>query len=414
MIDFPRVLVISPVNFNQQSGSGVTMGNLFRGWPLDAIAQIHSTEGIEPDYNVCTNYFYLSPAPTQRPKRAEAIEFYSLTTGRLEYSIPLRKVLNWSREFAPDIIYARPSEQPSFYSLLPRYLGKKLKIPYVTRVLDDWPARYEAREGLKNNLIWKPLLRRNLKTLFKQAATNIGISAEMCEAYQERYGCKFVYFHNCIEPSEWSHLEKSYQTEGEFCLLYMGDTTKDKELYSLINIRDAVLNLRRQGYLVRLLIYGPPRCQTTVQKLLELPPGVVYGGYFPASEKQNILNQADLLVLPINFDPTSLTYIRYSLQTKVPEYMASGTPVLVYGPPISPNIRYAKREGWGFVVDEQNQEKLENAIIELIKNHELRAKLGQHARNLAFRNHDANQVRQQFHQLISDVAFVDSIKGREK
>ena len=43
-MNFPRILIISPVNFNQQSGSGVTMGNLFRGWPLDAIAQINSSK----------------------------------------------------------------------------------------------------------------------------------------------------------------------------------------------------------------------------------------------------------------------------------------------------------------------------------------------------------------------------------
>lgn len=404
-MDFPRVLVIAPIKFNQQAGGGVTMGNLFRGWPLNAIAQIHTDLNTEADHSVCTNYLYLPPSPSKRPRRSEAIQLLSFATGRLEYAVPMEELLKWSRQFAPDVIYARPGEDPPFYCWLTRQLARELSIPYVTHIMDDWPARFENQQGWKNNLFWKPLLRRSLQILLDEAAINIGISSEMCEAYQKRYKCEFVPFHNCIDVSEWSDIEKSYQTESEFCLLYLGVVTEDKELGSLMDIRDAALSLRQQGYSIRLLIYSAPQWKNIIQKHLEHPPWVVYSGYVHPTELPRVLSKADLLVLPINFDRASLTYVGYSIQTKVPEYMASGTLVLIYGPPTSPNVRYAEREGWGFIVDQPDKVRLEKAIIELIEKSELRAKLGQHARSLAFRNHDAGIVRQQFRQLMNDVAL---------
>ena len=418
---FPRVLVISPIRFNQQTGSGVTMSNLFRGWPRDAIAQIHSDDFTESDHTVCNRYLYLPPLPIERPRSLRAvvlnlIEFISFVTG---WQMPLRallfmkEALKWSRQFSPDLIYTRPSEQTILHCWLPRQLAKEFGIPYVTRILDDWPARYEERQGLTNKFFRKPLLRKRLQALFDEAAINLGISVEMCSAYKERYGVRFVPFHNCIDIEEWAHLEKSYQVEGEFCIAYVGAVTEDKELGSLIDIRNAVLSLRQEGHLVRLQIYGPELYEGTIEKYLAHPPGVVYGGSFHHEEKTAVLSRADLLILPINFDSYSLAYVGYSFQTKVPEYMASGTPVLVYGPPTSPNVRYASRDGWGLVVDQPDTGRIEEAIIRLMEDSSLRAELGRRARDLAFRNHNGKKVRRSFRRLMSEVAFGSLSAGQD-
>ncbi len=411
-MDFPRVLVVASIKFNQQAGGGVTMGNLFRGWPHDAIAQIHTDLFTKADESVCTNYLYLPESPIRWPSfRPRAIA--SLTKQVLMFAIGRRvtlgpwvrmeNLLKWSRQFAPDVIYARPNDNPTFYWWLTRKLAQSLGIPYVTHIMDDWPARYEDRQGLINYLFWKPALRQILQSLFDGAAINIGISEEMCQAYGKRYGCQFVPFHNCIDVSEWSIVEKSYHTGGEFRIVYLGVVTEDKELGSLIDIRDTVVSIRGQGYPVSLLIYSARQWKDTIQRHLVHSPFVVYGGYVCPVDLPEVLSRANLLVLPINFDRESLTYVGYSLQTKVPEYMASGTPVLVYGPPTSPNVRYAMREGWGLVVDQHDKARLEKAIMKLMEDSDLQARLGKRARELAFRNHNAAVVRKQFLQLMSDV-----------
>lgn len=399
--EFPRVLVISKIKFNQQAGGGVTMGNLFRGWPINAIAQIHTDMGTEADLSVCENYLYIPYPPTQilLGKRANKDEFIPKSI------FPWQEVLDWCKQFSPDVIYARPMDDPSFYWWLSQELANRLNIPYVTHIMDDWPARYNNRADMESDLIWKPRLKKCLQSFFDNASANMGISPEMCAAYYERYQTKFVPFHNCIDISEWSSIRPEYKNKSDFTMLYVGAVTPDKELGSLQDIRDVILSLNKQGYSIRFGIYSAKFWKKTIQDNLEHIPDIAYRGYINPSKLPDVLSQADLLVLPINFDDISLSYIGYSLQTKVPEYMASGTPVLVYGPSSSPNVRYAKNENWGMVVDKKDKFQLEKAIISLIEEPSLREKKGQYARQLAFKNHNALIVRSNFRQLLNNAVL---------
>ena len=39
--DYPRILVVTGNNFNLVTGGGITLTNLFRGWPADRLANLH-------------------------------------------------------------------------------------------------------------------------------------------------------------------------------------------------------------------------------------------------------------------------------------------------------------------------------------------------------------------------------------
>jgi glycosyltransferase involved in cell wall biosynthesis len=415
-MDFPRVLVMSRIKFNQQGGAGAVMGSLFRGWPPNAIAQIHTEQFTEADTSICANYLRLPGSAIQRPllrPRAMAslikasLYFAVGRRATLGYWVHMKDVLDWARQFSPDVIYTVPiADRPFFYFRLPQRLARILGIPYVVHMWDDWPARYEYenRRGLMNRLFWRPLLRRSLQSLLDDATVNIGISEEMCEAYRERYRRLFVPFHSCIDVSEWARVEKSYHKSGEFRIVHVGSVSERKNLDALIDIRDAVLSLKQNGYPIRFVLYSSPLHREYIQERLDCPPGVVYGGYVDRDRFPQELGEADLLVLAVNFDRRAQVYLRYSFQAKVPEYMASGTPVLVYGPSTSIHARHAVRDGWGLTVDQAGKERVKEAITALMEDSGLRAKLGQRARELAFRNHDATVVRQRFRQLMRDVA----------
>jgi glycosyltransferase involved in cell wall biosynthesis len=239
-----------------------------------------------------------------------------------------------------------------------------------------------------------------LKRLSDDAAYNLGISEQMCHAFEMRYQRPFLISQNCIEISEWENIEKDYDVGDEFRIVYLGTVTEDKELASLINLRDVVLSLREQSFPVRFVIYRPDLYKATVEQNLVRPPATVYGGHFPVADKQRILIEADLLVLPVNFDQKSQLFTGYSFQTKVPEYMASGIPTLVYGPDSNPNVHYAREEGWGAVVDRRDKQFLMETIVRLMSDRDLRKGLGERARELAFRRHNAEVVQQEFKTLI--------------
>src|SRR4029079_10648542 len=52
----------------------------------------------------------------------------------------------------------------------------------------------------------------------------------------------------------------------------------------------------------------------------------------PYSELPKVFAEADFLYLPYDFSKESITFIKYSMPTKAPEYMMSGTPVIILGP----------------------------------------------------------------------------------
>ena len=56
---YPRVMVICSASLNYRSGAGISYSNLFRGWPTDALAQIHVDE-CPPDSQICTLHWRMS------------------------------------------------------------------------------------------------------------------------------------------------------------------------------------------------------------------------------------------------------------------------------------------------------------------------------------------------------------------
>ena len=89
------------------------------------------------------------------------------------------------------------------------------------------------------------------------------------------------------------------------------------------------------------------------------------------------------------------------MPTKIPSYLISGTPVLVYGSKETAQVQYALEEGWGYCVTERNEEVLVDAINELLFDHDLRELLKSKGFKTVSSNHDLSVV---------SVAFQDEIQ----
>jgi glycosyltransferase involved in cell wall biosynthesis len=114
--------------------------------------------------------------------------------------------------------------------------------------------------------------------------------------------------------------------------------------------------------------------------------------------------EADVLVICYDFDAKSIRQARYSMPGKLAECMASGTPILVYGPPGLPVVEYARREGWGKVVDRRDPKALQAAVCELMTSAALREQLGRTAQRLAAEWHNAKVVAAACRTILRNVA----------
>ncbi|MFC1777655.1 glycosyltransferase family 4 protein [Pseudomonadota bacterium] len=408
---FPRVLLVCLAPPTLLSGGGVTPWNLFLEWPRESIAQVYTQWPEAHDKSLDIQCFFLPSKIFTWSFGSivkNSIRFLTKKSAAYGYFFKGKKLIDWCRKFEPDIIYAIAYDDPLILRL-PRVIASELDVPYVTQIWDDWPASFMENKSISEKFS-STIKSTFLKKLLTEAQANFCVSDEMCMAYKERYGLTFQSFHNCVDSDVW-YRKSEKDSADELILRYVGVVTENKEMHSLTDVRNAVLNLRKKGFRIRFEINSAKIYQNVIEKNLTCPPGVIYDGSPSRAELPDKLASSDILLLAINFDEESLSYSRYSFQTKVPEYMASGTPVFAYGPLENPSIKYAHKDGWAKVVTRRNNIELERALTELVEDDELRAALSDRARNLAKRDHEGTVVRARFRAAIEAALDYEAKSG---
>lgn len=109
-----------------------------------------------------------------------------------------------------------------------------------------------------------------------------------------------------------------------------------------------------------------------------VPPRAVLG----------VLRAADVLLLPLSFEPAQQSVVATSFPTKTAEYLASGVPILTHAPPYATVVRAARAEGWALVVDQPSPTLLQGALDRLRRDEGLRRQLSATAVRVARERHD--------------------------
>ena len=273
-------------------------------------------------------------------------------------------------------------------------------IPLVIHMMDDWPAS-TYRNGLFSKLERRKM-ERLLNHLMSVAQVRMSICDEMSQAYEKRYGASFLSFQNTLDTQTWHpYVKKTLEIGNKIHILYIGSILPLVQLKSLADCCRAVVELKKQNLDACLEIYSPSPLTQKQKRELLLGDCIT----FKDTITDNIdffkkLAQADILLLPVNFDKKTVQYIRYSMPTKVPAYLLSGTPVLVYGPSETAQAKYAQKDKWGYIVDQRGIDQLKQAMQTLIADKSLREKLSSQAQIVASKNHDVAKVRKLFQQTL--------------
>ncbi len=316
----------------------------------------------------------------------------------------------WIRAFRPDILYTHLESLPMIRFV--DSLVTQFDLPLVIHMMDDWPSVPE-HGGLLSPLT-RRVIDRDLRRLMAKAACNMAISQYMCDAFEARYGHVFLPFHNVLDARSWSVAPRADWKAGKsFRLVYAGRVGKANEA-ALRDVAVVVAALADQGLAINLEIYALARAPFPPgtwpdSPAVRLLPAVAY------ADIPGLLVEADLLVLPLDFSQKDLAYARYSMPTKVAEYLGSGTPILVYCPEDTAVGHYARSAGWGALVGSRDRDALSRTIVRLARDEQERARLGRIALCVAQADHDPSRVRAEFARALSDASGTRSARrGRER
>jgi glycosyltransferase involved in cell wall biosynthesis len=428
-LEYPKVLIFGQP-FNNFSGGGITLTNLFKGWPKDKIAVTYLGHGlVSVTSDVCETYYQLGekehywkfPFSLVQKKFRSGLKVIEnkeepstgLSKKGLRYFI-VNKIFypalewlglfhcvsgielskdfkTWLSEFKPDVLYIQVATRETL--LFAGKLNDHLKIPSAIHNMDDWPSTI-SRKGLFRNY-WKKKIDKEFKCLLDRMDLFLSISDAMSSEYRMRYGKEFKPFHNPIDTKKFTGLRKKSFAEGNVLrILYLGRIgMANKE--SLYLFSKAVSAWAMKGLTIHLDIFTPD-VDSPDSKLIKNLNKVRLSLPVKYYEVPALLAISDLLLLPLDFNQTGLSYAQYSIPTKASEYMMSGTPIIVFAPSETAISKFCTENDCAYCLAKPEKNEIFTAIQFIVEHEDFRKKWTKNAVELASKLFDASLVRENF------------------
>jgi glycosyltransferase involved in cell wall biosynthesis len=279
------------------------------------------------------------------------------------FSTRFKRWLNLNR---PDIIYTLLSTRESI--AFAQQISAYLNIPIKLHIMDDWPKTI-AKERMFGNLM-NSIIDKEFRSLLSKATGRIAISELMAVEYKKRYQNEWVHFHNPIDSKVWCTENIVIQDKQNYTILYSGRIGRGIS-EPLLTIAKAVNLLVLKGLKIRFLIQTNSKDQSLINSF-HCYNFTEIRGYSDYSELPALFSSVDILLIPYCFEGLDYEFVRLSMPTKASEYMASGTPVLIFAPDDTALVYHAKKYKWAHVVDQNDYLLLSAEIERLLTNNELR------------------------------------------
>lgn len=417
VVRYPKVLVVASASIGGGSATGITLANLFADWPRNCIAQIHD-DVTPPDASLCASHFrfsssdialvrfakaFLSRRPRgmasngQRGNSAALSATNESFLGALGDIAPFSldsELVQWVRAFKPDVIYSLLGSARVMKLVID--ISDELSIKIIPHFMDDWPSVLYSK-GWRNYLP-RFVLKLRLKKILNRSRERLTICDDMSEVYADRYGGRFSAFMNCVDCTETSvaQSDTGLITFGYIGGLHLGRAN------ALFDVARGLERIKAEGIPVRLEIYSPPMDLHAYAAAFRQLSVVSVMGTLPAAEVSAALLRLDVLIHVESFGSAEEKYTALSISTKVPQYMASGRPILGYGPEGISSIRYINRTRAGISVSKHADVDAIAAVCRrLCVDRALRRDLGSRGRMVAEQVHEARRVRARLLEVIS-------------
>jgi glycosyltransferase involved in cell wall biosynthesis len=426
MRDYPRVLIVSKSLINDRESAGASLRNWFKEWPKECLAQLFS--GVAFDTGAfCSSNFRLGAQERRFGKLFNRLKGSSLgdaaqpvlqahkgnvasgrrevwrkavyncgsrliESGLWEFIFPPRlspRLKDWLRTFGPDVMFIQGADVS--FMRLPLMIQDEFRIPICFNILDDWVEHLYEKSPLAP--LVQNFVRDTFCRLIGRCTRRFTIGGLMAEEYEKRYGVAFSTLMQCDDLERFSMFANEKKAGPHVVeIVYSGTLALDR-WRALVELALAAEALRHEGLAIAITAFAPFVPVEAGDSLNNLP-GLTVADALADKDVPRVLSAADILFLPESFDEAIRSYIRLSVSTKAHLYMMSGRPVLVYGPPEIGTVDYARREGWGYVVDREGVEPLTAGLRKVLTERDLRGALVQTGLEVAARNHDGKTVRE--------------------
>lgn len=357
---FPRVLVVARDPFNTESHTGITLSNLFRGWPDERLMGIHWGQSLKADLSIFSKQLRLPPKglckallqmrqPILGQKNLNsdivaANKFQEIGAHFLyrcwnllinvgfnhwafAWLIP-GEVRNAINIFQPQLMYAVLIPETIVFDVIdqrPDYTN------LMVHIFDDWISIPQRKPF--GNLFYSRI-RKKLISTFSEANVRIAIGEEMSRTYEMRYGQNFSWIQNAPDEKFWmNYKNKGSEYETRFIFRSIGSIYPGGNLEAIERFARAVEDLGDLKPRPILEMYVPKQSEQEIKKRMSRFSQVfIYQLPIKDDDIARIYQTSGAVLLAYNGDEYASKWLGLSMPTKLPICLLTSTPIFVFAP----------------------------------------------------------------------------------
>lgn len=435
-----KVLIVSHNPITTYNNMGKTFMALFSAFSPDELCQLYLYPSV-PDSDICRDYYRFTDMDAlrsvlDRGRVGETVtadlEQHSLYTSDKEeqvYSAPrnktdimrlgrdvIWKLSNWNNPSlnewidrqTPDIVFAAVGMQEMLYDMA-MSIARQRGLPLISYICDDY--YYSApSDGIIPKIRVKHL-RRKIEEMMKASSMVVTISQELTDSYSETFSVRAETVMTCPLFQVRSYLG-GVGGMVKKSLVYMGNIESGRE-QSLLELGEAlheVNNFSATGY--NLDIYTGEKRPEVLSKLSACP-SISLHGFVTGDEYKKVFDSADVFIHVESFEAENRERVRYSVSTKIIECLASGRPLLAYGPADVASIAYLRRNDCAALA--QSHEELFTIINDVLSDEQrLRELVGNAEKTAKRESANSSRLHALFDSVLLEQSSPHNLKGREK
>lgn len=412
-----KILVVSNNSISQTNSNGRTLGNYFKGWHKENIAQF-CISTTEPDLNICDNYYCIPDSnafsafihfrKAKRKPIEECINTAANTkilsnkpsiktaTKALLRNIIWRNRWNskdlweWIDEFNPTVILVMYSDS-AFILNIARSIAEKRNLPLVMYNTEGF--YFFEHDFMKETLfldkisfsLYKAYYRKEVRKLMKRTSLSMHLNGKLKKDFEKEFGG----WHEVLYSSS-SMTAHSYICDTENPVFnYLGNFGYDRPS-ALVEIAE-VLNKINPVY--KLHVYGKIPSEEIADKLKKCP-SIQLEGFVNYDEVQTIMYGSTILFHAESQDKKYEETLRYGFTTKIADSLSCGVPFVMYSLPSVAGADYLVETKAGWYAS--NREQLKLCIESILNNKIERDAVLANAAIVASQNHNEENNRTLF------------------
>ncbi len=356
----PRVCYVGSVPVENTSAGPAQLYRLLEDFPPDGL-RIVELGGVQPRLD----------------RRLRDVEYFSVSGG-------IRRGLRFASRFAPAFYWRMvQANADGFAKRIIRRLGRfqpeavltvhdrygwmaaervasRLKVPFHIILHDDWYRNMPAAAGLKQRFdAW-------FGHVYAAAGGRLCVSEGMESWCASQFGVRGQVLYPMWNPTQVGPSDAAAQSPVSrfpgLTVAYVGGLSSDGYWKLLIGLADALDRIGGRLLLVGSMTREEAAAHGLTQRCVEFS-----GFVFAEKLKAYLLAQADVLYVPMSFEPGDRPNMEVSFPSKLCEYASVGLPLLIQGPAYCSAIQWSlKYAGVAESLNSTDRQPLDSTLARLL------------------------------------------------